>query len=309
MAQAVGFIGVGTMGRPMALNLLQAGYDLTVYDVVPAAVQSLVSRGARAAGSPREAAAAGEVVVSMLPASRHVVAAMFGPDGALEGLRPGATLIDMSTIDPGTTQRVAEAAAAKGARMLDAPVSGSSTGAADATLTIMVGGDEAVFNEQRALLGAMGTNVIHCGPIGMGETVKLANNLIAGVSMVAVAEAFALGVRAGADPQVLFDVISKSSGNCWTLQTRAPVPGVVPNSPASNDFAPGFMTDLMHKDLGLALAAAEALKVPLALTALAREFYTMTSAQGYGRKDFSAVAKLLGSLTEPAGEAGTTERK
>lgn len=292
----VGFIGVGTMGRPMALNLLKAGHEVTAYDVVPAALEEVVRAGARPAGSPREAAAAGEVVISMLPASQHVVAAMFGADGALEGLRPGATLIDMSTIDPGTTRRVAEAAAAKGARMLDAPVSGSSTGAAAGTLTIMVGGDAATFEEQRGLLGAMGTNVIHCGPIGMGETVKLANNLISGVTMVAVAEAFALGMRAGADPQVLFDVISKSSGNCWTMQTRVPVPGIVPTSPADHDFAPGFMTDLMHKDLGLALAAGDEFKVPLALTALARQLYAMTSAAGYGRKDYSAVSKLLESF-------------
>ena len=296
MGKRVGFIGVGTMGRPMALNLIKAGHEVTVYDVVPAAMQAVTHQGARAAGSPREAAAAGEVVISMLPASRHVVAAMFGADGALEGLRPGATLIDMSTIDPGTTRRVAEAAAAKGAHMLDAPVSGSSTGAANATLTIMVGGDAATFEAQRELLGAMGANVIHCGPLGMGETVKLANNLISGVTMVAVAEAFALGMKAGADPRVLFDVISKSSGNCWTLQTRVPVPGIVPTSPANDDFAPGFMTDLMHKDLGLALAAGDEFKVPLALTALARQLYAMTSAQGYGRKDFSAIARLLASF-------------
>lgn len=294
--QTVGFIGVGTMGRPMAVNLLRAGYQLTVYDVVPTAAQSLTSEGALVAGSPRAAAAAGEIVVSMLPASRHVVAAMFGPDGAVEGLRQGATLIDMSTIDPGTTKRVAAAVQAKGARMLDAPVSGSSIGATEGTLTIMVGGDAGVFAEMREILGAMGRNVIHCGAIGMGETVKLANNMVAGISMVAVAEAFTLGVRAGADPHVLFDVMSKSSGNCWTLQTRAPVPGVVANSPASHEFAPGFMTDLMHKDLGLALAAGDELGVPLALTSLTRQLYTMTSAQGYGRKDFSAVAKLLASF-------------
>lgn len=303
MGTQIGFIGVGTMGRPMALNLIKAGHELTVYDVVPAAVEVVVAGGARAAGSAREAAAAGEVVIAMLPAPPHVVAAMFGPDGAIEGLRPGATLIDMSTIDPGTTRRVAEAAAAQGARMLDAPVSGSSTGAVNATLTIMVGGARADFEAQRDLLGALGTNVIHCGPLGMGETVKLANNLISGVTMVAVAEAFTLGVRAGADPRVLFDVIGKSSGNCWSLQTRPPVPGLAPNSPADHDFAPGFMTDLMHKDLGLALAAGDALRVPLALTALAHQLYTMTSAQGYGRQDFSAVAKLLEGFVEGAAGA------
>ena len=293
----VGFIGVGTMGGPMAANLIRAGHALTVYDVVPAAMEALVGQGARAGGSPREAAAAGETVISMLPASRHVVAAMFGTDGAIEGLRPGATLIDMSTIDPGTTRRVAEAVGARGARMLDAPVSGSSTGAIAGTLTIMVGGDLATLNGQRDLLGAMGTNVIHCGPIGMGETVKLANNLVSGVTMAAVAEAFALGVKAGADPRILFEVLSKSSANCWSLQTRPPVPGLVPTSPADHDFAPGFMTELMHKDLGLILAAGEEFKVPLAMTALARQLYAMAIAQGHGRKDFSAVAKMLESLT------------
>ena len=296
MGERVGFIGVGTMGRPMATNLIRAGHTLTVYDVAPAAVEEMARRGAAVAGSPREAAAAGDVVISMLPASPQVLAAMFGPDGAVEGLRPGACLIDMSTIDPGTTRQVAAAVAARGATMLDAPVSGSSTGAEAATLTIMVGGDADQFAARREVLGAMGTNVIHCGPIGMGETVKLANNLIAGVSMAAVAEGFALGVRAGVDPKVLFEVIGKSSGNCWTLQTRPPVPGLVPGSPADHDFVPGFMTDLMHKDLGLALAAGDELGVPLALTALARQLYAMTSAQGHGRKDFSAIGRLLASF-------------
>lgn len=305
MGRQIGFIGVGTMGRPMALNLLRAGHALTVYDVVPAAAAALVAHGAAITGSPREAAAAGEVVISMLPASAHVAAAMFGPDGAIAGLCPGATPIDMSTIDPGTTGRVAAAVAARGARMLDAPVSGSSTGAADATLTIMVGGDAATLDGVRDILGALGANVIHCGPIGMGETVKLANNLVAGIAMAAVAEAFALGVRAGADPRVLFDVMSKSSGNCWVLQNRPPVPGLVPTAPADHDFAPGFMADLMHKDLGLALAAGDEHRVPLPLTALARQLYALASAQGHGREDFSAIAKLLGDpATWGAGAAG-----
>ena len=177
--------------------------------------------------------------------------------------------------------------------MLDAPVSGSSAWAALGTLTIMVGGDAAVLDSQRDLLGAMGTNIIHCGPIGMGETVKLANNLIAGVSMVAVAEAFALGISKGADPQVLFDVISKSSGNCWVLQTRFPADGIVADSPASQGFAPGFMVDLMHKDLGLAIDAASQENLPLAAASLAREMYQTASNEGHGRLDFSAVSKLL----------------
>ena len=277
----------------MATNVVKAGNSLTVYDIDGQAIEALVTEGATAAGSPREVAEASDVIVCMLPASAHVMAAANGADGFIAGLKPGATVIDMSTIDPDTTRAVAQSVEAAGAQMLDAPVSGSSAWAADGTLTIMAGGDAAVLDAHRDVLGAMGTNIIHCGAIGMGETVKLANNLIAGVSMVAVAEAFALGVSKGADPQVMFDVISKASGNCWVLQTRFPEPGVVPDSPASQDFAPGFMADLMHKDLGLALAAAAQEKLPLTATAVAREMYAAASRQGWGRLDFSAVSKLL----------------
>lgn len=293
MSRNVGFVGVGTMGRLMAANLLKAGYDLAVYDVVPSAVAALVALGARAAESPREAAAGCPVVVTMLPASAHVLAATLGPEGVVAGLAPGATLIDMSTVDPDTTRQVAEAVAAKGGRMLDAPVSGSSEGAAAATLTIMVGGDAATLAEHRELLGTMGKTIIHCGPSGMGEVVKIANNLVAGISMLAVAEAFAIGVKAGADPQVLLDVMSNSSGNCWALRTRAPVAGLIPGSPPDQGYAPGFMVDLMHKDLGLAQAMGDGLHTPLPLTALARQLYALASAQGWGRLDMAAVAKLL----------------
>ena len=297
MLQDVGFIGLGTMGRPMARNLLKAGYKLTVYDIDGAAVEAIVNDGASPANSPREVAKNSGVIVSMLPASQHSLAAASGPDGYIAGLREGATVIDMSTIDPDTTRQIADAVDRAGGTMLDAPVSGSSAWATTGELTIMVGGDEAVLDRHREILGHMGTHIIHCGAIGMGETIKLANNLVAGISMVAVTEAFALGVAKGADPQVLFEVMSKASGNCWTLQTRCPAPGVVPESPVNDGFAPGFMTDLMYKDLGLALAAASQEKVPLALTAIAHEQYAATSRRGFGRLDFSAVAKLLDGAT------------
>ena len=301
MGREIGFIGVGTMGRPMAINLLRAGHAVTVYDIAPVAARALAEHGARVATSAREAAAAGEVVITMLPASKHVLAAMEGPDGALAGLRPGAILVEMSTIDPGTSQRVAEMVAARGARMLDAPVSGGDKGAIAGTLAIMVGGDAATLDEVRDLLGALGTNIFHCGPLGMGETVKLCNNLITGITMAAIAESFTLGMKAGVDPSILYDVITRSSGNTWTLQYRVPVAGLIESSPANDDFAPGFMTDLMHKDLGLALSAGEELRVPLAMTALARQLYAMTQARGYGRKDFSAVMKMLGGFAEDKG--------
>jgi len=293
MARRVGFVGLGVMGGPMALNLAKAGHALTVFDLDPGAIRVLVAAGARAATNAREAASGQDVVVTMLPASRHVEAAYRGPDGVIAGLAPGMVVIDMSTIDPGTSRRIAGEVAATGASMLDAPVSGSSTGAAEGTLTIMVGGDEADLESQRDLLGAMGRTIIHCGAAGMGEAVKLCNQLVAGASVVAVAEAFALGERLGADPKVLFDVMSKSSGNCWALQTRPPVAGLVPTAPSERDFAPGFMVDLMHKDLTLIMAAASELRLPLALAAAAQQLYALASQQGHGRSDFSAVFKVM----------------
>jgi 3-hydroxyisobutyrate dehydrogenase len=295
MGKRIGFVGLGTMGRPMAANLLKAGHRLTVFDVVPTAQEPLVAMGAAAAASASEAADAAEVVISMLPAPPDVLGAMLGSAGVVEGLRPGGTVIDMSTIDPSTTRRVAREVEAKGGRMLDAPVSGSSTGARDGTLTIMVGGDREVLEEHRDVLEVMGSNVIHCGPIGMGETVKLANNLLAAAGMVAVAEAFLLGMRCGADPRVLYEVISKSTGSCWALR-RAPVRGLFPDAPINEGFAPGFMVDLMHKDLGLILSAAEEQRLPMPLTGLVRQLYALAGVQGYGRQDASAVAKILGTL-------------
>lgn len=301
MSTAIGFVGVGTMGRPMVLNLLKAGHRVTVYDIRPEAAQALVEHGASVAATAREAAAVSDVVISMLPASAHVTAAMFGDDGIIAGLRPGTIVAEMSTIDPGTARRVAAAVEAAGSRMIDAPVSGGDRGAIAGTLTIMVGGDPGVLGEVRDILGALGTNIIHCGAAGMGQTVKLCNNLILGVSVVAIAEGFALGLQAGVDPALLYDVLTKSTSRSWAMETRPPVPGLVDGSPANDDFAPGFMTDLMHKDLGLALTAGNELHVPLALTALAHQLYGMTSAQGLGRKDFSAVAKMLATVTAPDG--------
>ena len=281
------------MGRPMALNLIKAGHQLTVFDLNASAVDAAVGAGAARAGSAREAAAGREVVVTMLPASRHVEAAMFGEDGVIAGLDPRTTVIDMSTIDPGTTRRVASAIEEKGCVMLDAPVSGSSTGAEQGTLTIMVGGEGSVLERHRELLQAMGSNVIHCGGTGMGEAVKLCNNLVAGATVAAMGEAFALGGALGCDPRVLFDVMSKSSANCWALQTRPPVAGLVEAAPSNRDFAPGFMTDLMHKDLGLVMAAASELRLPLAMAAAAQQLYALASQEGFGQRDFSSVFKVL----------------
>ena len=297
----VGMIGLGIMGRPMVRNLMKAGFAVTGFNRSRGPIDELAAEGMTPANSAREVAAAVDVVITMLPDSPDVAAVMRGEDGVFAGAKPGTIVIDMSTISPLVAKSLHEEAAAKGLRMLDAPVSGGDRGAIAGTLTIMVGGDPGVLGEVRDILGALGTNIIHCGDAGMGQTVKLCNNLILGVSMVAVAEGFALGLKAGVDPALLYEVLTKSTSRSWAMETRPPVPGLVPGSPANDDFAPGFMTDLMHKDLGLALTAGNELHVPLALTALAHQLYGMTSAQGLGRKDFSSVAQMLGSFAAPDG--------
>jgi 3-hydroxyisobutyrate dehydrogenase len=289
----IGFVGIGNMGLPMVANLLKAGHRLEAYDVRREALDAAVQRGATPAGSAAEIAGRVEVLITMLPNSPDVDAAYLGPKGILEGARPGLVCIDMSTIDPATTRRVGERLAAAGVRMIDAPVSGAVPRAVEGTLTIMVGGEGAVVEAMRPILSAMGRNVIHVGPLGSGEVAKICNNLIAGVSMIAVAEAFTIGMRAGVDPRVLHEVIAKSSGNCWAIEHNCPVPGLVPKAAANNAFAAGFMTDLMAKDLSLARAAARDLGATCFSGTLAHELYTLASRHGFGRKDFSSVIQLL----------------
>jgi 3-hydroxyisobutyrate dehydrogenase len=221
----------------------------------------------------------------------------------LDGMRPGTVLIDMSTIDPLVSKRVAAQVTARGFRMLDAPVSGGSVGARDATLTIMVGGPADLFEACKPVLEAMGKNVIHCGENGMGEVVKVVNNLIAGVSMAVTAEAYNIGLRAGAHPKVLYEVISKSSGRCWSHDLNHPIPGVIPAAPANDDYAPGFMVDLMRKDLGLAISAAKGVQAPAILAAVAEQLYGSASNMGFGRRDMSAVVKAVEALSGPATDA------
>ncbi len=297
MTRPIGFVGVGTMGKSMALNLVKRHYPVTVYDLNPEPVEELREFGAEPATTAQSCASNAEVVITMLPSSPHVEAAVLGADGVLDGMRPGTILIDMSTIDPLVTRSVSEKVARRGMRMLDAPVSGGAVGARDATLTIMVGGPTELFEECKPIFEAVGGNVVHCGEIGMGEVVKVVNNLIAGVSMAVVAEAFNIGVKAGADPKIMYDVVSKSSGSCWTLNHVLPYPGVLPESPADNDYAAGFMVDLMRKDLSLAMSAAKGLGAPAFLASVAHELFGVASNLGYGRRDMSAVKKALDALT------------
>ncbi|HYU13541.1 MAG TPA: 3-hydroxyisobutyrate dehydrogenase [Stellaceae bacterium] len=296
----IAFIGVGNMGRPMLANLLKKGFSATAYDIVPAALDAAAALGAARASSPAEAAAAGDMVITILPSSKNVEAAYLGAGGVIEGVARGRLCIDMSTIDPGTSQRVAARLAEKGIRFIDAPGSGGVGGATAGTLAIMVGGAAADFAEARPALQAMGANIIHVGDTGAGEVAKLCNNLIAGVAFVAVSEAFRIAEGYGVDPKVLTQVIAKSSGATWVMEKNHPVPGIDPNSAASRDYAPGFMTDLMAKDLGLAVNAARDKRVPVSVAAAAQQVYRMASAHGLGRKDCAAVYRFLAPSKDEA---------
>lgn len=296
----VGFIGTGTMGQPMIGNLLRKGFGVLAYDVVPAALTAAEKLGARAAASTAEAARQCDLVVTMLPSSSHVEAVYLGPGGVRESVASGRLCVDMSTIDPAVSRRVAAALAARQVRFLDAPVSGGVPGATDGTLAIMVGGDARDLEEARPALAAMGANIIHVGTVGSGEAAKICNNLIAGVAAVAVSEAFRIAEGFGVDPKVLTDVISKSSGNTWVMQQAHPVPGLVARAASSRDYAPGFMTDLMAKDLGLAVNAARELRVPAVVAAAAQQVLRLASSHGLGRKDFTAVYSFLKPSSDQA---------
>ncbi len=296
----IGFIGTGTMGLPMLTNLMKKGHSVVAYDVVPAALTAAVGRGAKRAISATEATRQCDLVVTMLPSSSHVENVYLGASGILEGIRPDQLCVDMSTIDPSVSRRVAATLGAKGGRFIDAPVSGGSVGAEAATLAIMVGGKVADLEEARPALSAMGANIIHVGDVGAGEAAKLCNNLIAGVAAVAVAEAFRIGEGFGVDPKILTEVISKSSGNTWIMQNAHPVPGIVDKAPSSRGYAPGFMTDLMAKDLALAVNAARELRVPVFVSPVAQQLLRLASSQGFAREDFTAVYKFLKASDEKA---------
>ena len=296
----IGFIGVGTMGLPMAGNLVKKGFAVTAFDVNPAAVKAAAGVGTTAAASAAEAVAGADLVITMLPSSPHVESAFTGDGGVLMAARKGTLLVDMSTIDPAVTRRLAAAAAERGLRFVDAPVSGGVPRATDGTLAIMVGGAPADFEAARPALAAMGANVIHVGPVGSGEVAKLCNNLIAGVAAVAVSEAFRIAEGFGVDPKVITEVISKSSGNTWVMEHMHPVPGLVARSASTNEYRPGFMTDLMCKDVGLAVDAARALRIPVFVAPAAQQVYRLASSHGLGRKDFTSVYTFLKPSAENA---------
>src|SRR5436190_4817795 len=296
----IAFIGVGNMGRPMLANLLKKGFSAIAYDIVPAALDAAVALGVVRAASPAEAAASGDIVITILPSSGNVETAYLGAGGIIEGIARGKLCVDMSTIDPGTSQRVAARLAEKSIRFIDAPVSGGVGGATAGTLAIMVGGAAADFAEAKPALDAMGANIIHVGAVGTGEVAKLCNNLIAGAAFVAVSEAFRIAEGYGVDPKVLTRVIANSSGATWVMQQNHPVPGIDPNSAARRHYAPGLVPDLIAKGLGLAVNAAREKRVPVSVAAAAQQVYRMASAHGLGRKDCAAVYRFLAPFPQEA---------
>ncbi|HEY3599237.1 MAG TPA: 3-hydroxyisobutyrate dehydrogenase [Paraburkholderia sp.] len=288
----IGFIGLGNMGAPMALNLLKAGHAVQVFDLNTQALRTLVEAGAQAAASPKAAATGVECVMTMLPAAAHVRSVLSAADGILAGIARGVTIIDSSTIDPASVNAFAALAQQQGNPFVDAPVSGGTGGAEAGTLTFMVGGSAAVFEQVKPVLSGMGKNIVHCGATGTGQVAKICNNLVLGITMAGVAEAMALGEALGIDPQVLGGIISTSTGRCWSADTYNPFPGVVETAPSSRGYTGGFGIDLMLKDLGLATDAAKFARQPVYLGALAQQLYQTMSKQGAGKLDFSAVIKL-----------------
>ncbi len=289
----IGFIGLGKMGMPMAANLARAGHAVRGFDLAPTAADELRAAGGQPAASIGEAVAGAELVITMLPAGSHVRSVLAGDGGVFAHADAGTLLIDSSTIDVRTSREMAAAAAERGLPMLDAPVSGGTTGAAAGTLTFMVGGDPAAFARARPFLERMGKNIVHAGPSGAGQAAKVCNNLILGIAMAGVSEAFALADKLGLEKQALFDIASTSSGQCWALTAYCPVPGPVPTSPANRDYVPGFAVDLMLKDLTLATEAEAQNGAASLLGGAARDVYARLSAMGLGGSDFSVVARAL----------------
>jgi 3-hydroxyisobutyrate dehydrogenase len=289
----IAFIGLGNMGGPMAANLVKAGHRLRVFDLVPAALQAARAAGATGVDSAADTLEGAEVVISMLPASRHVEGLYLGEGGILERIPAGALVIDCSTIAPATARKVGEAATARGLAMLDAPVSGGTAGAQGGTLTFIVGGEQDALERARPVLQAMGKNIFHVGASGAGQVAKLCNNMALGVIMAVTGEAIGLGVAHGLDPKVLSQMMAVSTGRSWATEVCNPWPGVLENAPASRGYSGGFGNDLMLKDLGLAVEAAMGVGATIPLGELARNLYAMNKQAGRGGLDFSSVVQLV----------------
>ena len=291
MKKRIGFVGLGIMGRPMARNLLKAGYPLVVFDLNKDAMEDLVKAGALAAHSSKEVAERTDVIITMLPDSPEVKEVILGKDGVIEGVRRDSVVIDMSSINPLVTQEIARALNGKGVKMLDAPVSGGETGAIQGTLAIMVGGEKKVFEDSLEIFRAMGKNIVHVGEIGAGGYVKLVNQIIVALNIASVGEAFCLGVKAGLDPQVIYEAIRGGLAGSQVLETKAPMI-------FGRNFKPGFKIKLHQKDLQNALSTAKDLGVPLPLSSLVQQIFISLMAEGRGDEDHSALATFFEKMAQ-----------
>lgn len=290
----IAFIGLGNMGGPMAINLVKAGHQVCVFDLSATAVNQVVEQGATTTTKASDCVDGADFIISMLPAGKHVDAVYLGEEtGLINYIAAGSIVIDSSTIDTETSQKVAKALAEKGIEFVDAPVSGGVGGAVAGTLSFMVGGSTGEFERVQPILSAMGKNIFHAGDHGAGQVAKVCNNMLLSVLMVGTSEALQLGLANGLDPKVLSNIMSKSSGSNWTLDVYNPCPDVMEGVPSSNDYQGGFMVDLMAKDLGLAMETALMSQSSTPMGALARSLYAMHAASGEGSKDFSSIFKLF----------------
>ncbi|TMO47229.1 3-hydroxyisobutyrate dehydrogenase [Pseudoalteromonas ruthenica] len=289
----IGFIGLGNMGAPMARNLIKAGHAVSVFDLNKQVVNELADEGAHAGTTADEVTHGAQLVISMLPAAKHVKSLYLADDGLIHHLASDTVVIDCSTIDAASATEVGQALADKGIAFVDAPVSGGVAGASAGTLTFIVGGAKTHFNAVQPVLEDMGKNIFHAGDIGAGQVAKICNNMLLSILMAGTSEALQMGINHGLDPKVLSDIMVNSSGRNWTLELYNPCPGVLESAPSSNNYQPGFMVDLMAKDLGLALEAAQNSGSATPLGALSKNLYTLLQNQGAGAQDFSAIFNLF----------------
>lgn len=285
----VGFIGLGHMGNPMAKNLLKAGFNLKVYDIMPAAIQALVAQGAKAAASIADVAKDADVIITMLQTGQQVSETCLSDDGLFQHVKKDVLYIDSSSIDIVTTRSLHNIAKNTGIAMVDAPVSGGVAAADAATLTLMVGGEEKNFLRAKPILEKLGKKIIHAGIAGAGQAAKICNNLLLGISMIGVCEAFTLAEKLGLEPNKFFEISSNASGQCWSMTSYCPVPGIVPTAPSNRNYEPGFMAKMMLKDLRLGQHAAESVNASIPLGTNAAELYSLFVQHGLGEKDFSAI--------------------
>ncbi len=291
----ISFLGLGHMGNPMASNLLKAGYRVKVYDVSPEAIQSLVNAGAYAAMSLEDLVKDAEIIITMLQTGAQVKEVCLGPDGFFQYVNPNVLFIDSSSIDVTTTQQLHDFAKHYKIEMLDAPVSGGVAGASSGNLTFMVGGDQTVFNKAKPIFEKMGKKIVYVGAAGHGQAAKICNNLILGISMIAVCEGFNLAEKLGLDPKKFFEISANASSQCWSMTSYCPVPGLVETAPSNHNYQAGFMAKMMLKDLRLGQHAAESVNAAIPLGSEAAELYSLFVNQGHAEMDFSGIITMLRS--------------